>query len=45
MNRSPEFVCVCVGGGGGGGGLGRDEIEDLRYSLVITSLTKKQAKL
>ena len=38
-------VCVCVWGEGGGGGVGRGEIEDLRYPLVITSLTKKQAKL
>ena len=45
MNRSPECVCVCVCLGGGGGGVGRGEIEDLRYPLVITSLTKKQAKL
>ena len=34
-------MCVCLGGGG----VGRGEIEDLRYPLVITSLTKKQAKL
>ena len=46
MNRSPECVCVCVCVClGGGGGVGRGEIEDLRYPLVITSLTKKQAKL